>query len=226
MKITLSLKESIYDCQVEITDSHGSRYYFISASGEDEGNCQNIVAEIFDNDFDLELIPLMPNTNPMLDALEPNNWKEKLAKKAINKILSAVQKAVLRVGCTYRVENVQDGDRLDINLQTYTFGMSDRFDLLDLLPMMYMFFEVSNFNTRFELKDAYETNRDEVLRFTKKLALGEIFGGGLFTYPIEIIRMKRLTNSKKISKVLTKFNSLNETERQCFLEKQEKFFDR
>ena len=230
MKITLVLKESIYDCKIQITDSIESRYYYISALCEDENVTPFITAEIYDNDFDLTLIPIMPDTTSMLNDFEENNWKDKFAKKAIKILSSSLEKAILRVGCTYRVEQVQDGDRLDINLQTYTFGTFDRFDLLELMPMMYMFFEVFNFNKLFKLKEAFETNRKDVLRFAKTFALTDILGNGLFltlfTYPIQVSRIKRLTKNKKISKVLTKFNNLSDTERQRFLEKQEKFFDR
>ena len=230
MKITLVLKESIYDCKIKISDSHGERYYYISALCEDETVTPFITAEIYDNDFDLTLIPIMPDTTSMLNDFEENNWKDKLAKKATKVLFSSLEKAILHVGCTYRVEQVQDGDRLDINLQTYTFGTFDRFDLLELIPMMYMFFEVSNFNDLFNLIDAYETNRRDVLKFAKMFAFADVLGNGffltLFTYPIQVSRVKRLTKNKKISKVLTKFNNLSDVERQRFLEKQEKFFDR
>ncbi len=230
MKITLVLKESIYDCKIQITDSRGSRYYYISALCEDETVTPFITAEIYDNDFDLTLIPIMPDTTSMLNDFEENNWKNKFAKKATKVLFSSLEKAILRVGCTYRVEQVQDGDRLDINLQTCTYGTFDHFDLLELIPMMYMFFEVFNLNKLFKLKEAYETNRKDVLKFAKTFALTDILGNGLFltlfTYPIQVGRIKRLTKDKKISKVLAKFNNLNDTERQRFLEKQEKFFDR
>ena len=230
MKITLVLKESIYDCKIKISDSHGERYYYISALCEDETVTPFITAEVYDNDFDLTLIPIMPDTTSMLNDFEENNWIDKFAKKATKVLFSSLEKAILRVGCTYRVEQVQDRERLDINLQTYTFGTFDRFDLLELIPMMYMFFEVSNFNNLFNLIDAYETNRRDVLKFAKTFAFADVLGNGffltLFTYPIQVSRIKRLTKNKKISKFLTKFNNLSDVERQRFLENQEKFFDR
>lgn len=230
MKITLALKESIYDCKIQITDSRGISYYYISALCDDETVTPFITAEFFDNAFDLTLIPIMPDTNSMLNDFEENSRKDKFAKKATKVLFSSLEKAILRVGCTYRVEQVQDGDRLNINLQTYTFGTFDRFDLLELIPMMYMFFEVSHFNKLFKLKEAYETNRKDVLKFAKTFALTDILGNGLFvtlfTYPIQVGRIKRLTKNKKISKTLTKFNNLSDVERQQFLDKQEKFFDR
>ena len=230
MKITLVLKESIFDCKIKITDSKGSRYYYISTLFDDEATTPFVTAEVFDNDFDLTLIPIAPDTKSILNEFEDNTWKDKFAKKAAKVLFSSLEKAILRVGCTYRAEGIQDGDRLDINIQSYTFGTFDRYGLLELLPMMYMFFEASVFNKRFCLIDSYETNRKDVLKVAKTLMLTGILGNGLFvtmlTYPIQVGRVKRLTKNKRISKVLRKFNSLSDAERQKFLDKQEKFFDR
>lgn len=229
MKITLVLKESIYDCKIKITDSKGSRYYYITALLDDETITPFVTADVFDNDFDLTLIPIMPDTKSMLNDFEDNNWKDKFAKKAAKVLFSSLEKAILRVGCTYRAKGIQDGDRLDINLQSYTFGTFDRYGLLELIPMMYIFFEASVFNKRFCLINTYETNRKDVLKFAKTLMLTGILGNGLFvtmlTYPIQVGRVKRLTKNKRISKVLRKFNSLSDEDRQKFLDKQEKFFD-
>ena len=229
MKITLVLKESIYDCRIKITDSHGERFYYISALCE-EGMTSSIISDVFDNEFSISLIPIMSDTQSVLNEIEENNWKDKLAKKATSFLMNSLDKMILRVGCDYRVVGLQDGDRLDITLQNYVFGTFDRFDILELVPMIYSFFEIANFNDYYKLTDAYETNRKAVLKFAKSFAFAEVLGNGLFvtlfTYPIQVSRVKRLTKNKKILKVLTKFNGLSGIERQRFLEKQEKFFDR
>lgn len=230
MKISFMLQESIFDCNIQITDMQGIRYYLISAHNSNDPYHPYITADICGNEFDLTLIPLMPNVNPALNEFEESNWKNRLAKKATKLLLSSLNKMVLRVGCCYHINNLQDGDRLDISLQSYAFGTFDRFDLLELIPMMYTFFEVSNFNERFKLTNAYETNRKDVLKSAKTLALTDIFGNGLlltlFTYPIQVSRIKRLTKNKKILKTLMNFNRLNDFEKQQFLKKQEEFFDR
>lgn len=230
MKITIVLKDSIYDCKIKITDSHGERYYHISALCEEGIKSSAITAEIFDNDFSLSLIPMMTDTKKVLDEFDVNDWKDKVAKKASKVLFSALDKMFLRVGCNYNIVGLQEGDRLDISLQNYAFATFDRFDILELITMSYSFFEVSNFNDYYKLTDAYETNRKDVLKFAKTFAFSDIFGNGLFltlfTYPIQVSRIKRLTKNKKILKTLTKFNNLSDTERQRFLEKQEKFLDR
>jgi len=226
MKISLVLKESIYDCRIKISDSQGERYYYISALCEEGITFSSITAEVFDNEFYLSLIPIIADVKSVLNEIKNNNWQDKLAKKATGFLMNSMEKMFLRVGCNYHIEGLQDGDRLDITLQSYAFGTFDRFDILELIPMCYMFFEVANLNEYYKLTDAYETNRKDVLKFAKGFAFAEGVGdglfGALFTYPIQVSRAKRLTKNKKISKALTKFNGLSDTERQRFLEKQEK----
>ncbi len=228
-KIFLVLKESIYDCKIKIFDSQGERYYYISALYEEGMTSSSITAEVFDNKFSLSLIPITADVKSVLNEMEENDWKDKLAKKAAGFLMNSVDKTILRVGCNYHIEGLQDGDRLDITLQSYAFGTFDRFDILELVPICYTFFEVANFNEYYKLTDAYETNQKDVLKFAKTFASAAVLGNGffltLFTYPIQVSRVKCLTKNKKILKVLTKFNNLSDTERQRFLEKQENFFN-
>jgi hypothetical protein len=229
VKISLVLKESIYDCKIKISDSHGERYYYISALCE-EGSTSSITAEIFDKEFSLSLVPITADVKSVLNEIEENDWKDKLAKKATGFLMNSLDKIILRVGCDYNIVGLQDGDRLDITLQSYAFGTFDRFDILELVPTCYAFFEVANFNEYYKLTNAYETNRKNVLKFAKTFAFAEALANGLFltlfTYPIQICRVKYLTRKRKIFKTLAKFNNFTEAEREAFLKKQEKFFDR
>ncbi len=229
MEISFILKNSIYDCKIQITDIQGVRYYLIPALNDNELLEQYITVDIYGNNFDLTLTPLIPDVNLVLNEFEENDWKDKIAKKATKVLFSSFDKMILRVGCSYHIQGLQNGDILDINLQNYTFGTFDRFDLLELIPMMYMFFEVSHFNNRFEPLDTFETNRKDVVKAAKILALTDIFGNGffltLFTYPIQIGRIKRLSKNKKIFKVLSRFHNMNDDKRQKILNKKEKFFN-
>lgn len=230
MRVSFVLKESIYDCKIQITDMQGCRHYLIPALTDNNMSNQHITVDIYGNEFNLTLIPLMPDMNSALNELEENSWKDRFAKKTTKLLASSLDKMVLRVGCTYHVSDLQDGNRLDIALQNYTFGTFDRFDLLELIPAMYMFFEVSKPEKRLRLINAYETNRKDVVKAARMLALADGFGNGffltLFTYPIQVSRIKHLTKNRKILKILTKFNEFSDLQRQQFLEKQERFFDR
>lgn len=230
MQIKFVLTESIYDCKIKITDSRGSRYYYISALCEEGAEPPFAVAEVFDGDFSLSLIPMMANTKAMMNEFDTNNWKEKLAQKAAGLILKSLEKIILHVGCSYHMVDVQDGDCLEIRFQTYAFGSFDRWELLALVPMCYAFFEVFGRKERYKLTDAFETNRKAVLKFTRTVLLMDSVFMGFFLLPItyffQMSRTKRLTKNKKILKTLTKFNNLSAAERERFLEKQEEFFNK
>ena len=134
----------------------------------------SITAEVFDNEFSLSLIPITADVKSVLEEIEENDWKDRLAKKATGFLMNSLDKMILRVGCNYHIEGLQDGDRLDITLQNYVFGTFDKFDILELVPMIYSFFEVRNFNDFYKLTDAYETNRKDVLKFAKTFAFADV----------------------------------------------------
>ncbi len=230
MQVLIVLNESLYDCDLQINDLQGSRHYFLSAMDDNKDNDLCINIEVFSNEFDFIITPLLPDINSTINELNKNDWKDKMAKTAMKILSSFVDKTILRVSCQYRINDIQDGDRLDITMQNYFFGTFDRFDLLGLLPMCYAFFEVSNFNHRFKLTNAYATNRKDVVKSARTISTASMLGNGLFTtlftYPFQVGRIKRLTKNRKIRKTLIKFNNLSYTQRQRFLEKQEKFLDR
>ena len=231
MQVTFSLKESIYDCRITVTDSKGSRFYHIPAMHDETLSAATVTAEVFDPAFDLTLTPFMPDTDSAISQLEEVSWTDKFAKKASKLLFDTIENALLRVGCRYRIHGAQDGDALDLVLQTYVFGTFDRHNLLEPFPVMYMFFEVFQGNRLFPAVTAFETNRKEVLRMARGITFAGALGIDflltlLFTYPIQIARVKRLTSNKKVVKTLTRFHSLSDAQRQQFLDKQEAFLAR
>ncbi len=226
MKTTVFLKESIYNCKIIITDSHGKREYYISALTNEGPLEACVTAEFYDDEFSISVIPLMTNTQEILDGIENKTWKDKLAKKASKMLLNVLDTMTLRVSCTYRIVGIRDGGRLDLNLQSYVFGAFDRFDILELAPVMYAFFEVFDFNRRFKLTDAHEVNRTQFLKAIKKFALAEAIGNGFLMYPIQMLRAKHLTKNKKICRTISKFNALSDEDRARFLEKQQKYMEK
>ena len=229
MTVYFTLKESMYDCNIRITDSKGMRFYHIpSATSDDPSALPYVSAEVFDSSFDLALAPITPDITSSENAFEQNTLKDKLSKKATDFLVSSLDKLILRVGCSYRVEGIQDGDRLVINLQGCVFGASDLYDLLGLVPLIYAFFEVSRFNTRYKLTDTLPLNRKDVIKASGTLAFAYGAGNGclgmLISYPIQKARIRHLTRDKTVSSFLKRFNSFSEKERQEFLNKQESRF--
>lgn len=229
MKIIFSLKESIYDCKLKITDTQGDCYYLIRAPKDNDTPIEYITVDVCGTEFDLELIPLFPDVDSALNEIDNKHWTDKFVKKAAKGLFESLEKMILRVGCNYHISKLQDGDRLDINLQCYTFGTFDRYNILEMIPMMYMFFDVCHFNKRFTTTKAFETNRKDVLKSAKIWALSDGFVNGLFlgllTYPIQVGRIRHLSKNKKINKVIHKLCHMSEIERQKIFAKQEEFFN-
>lgn len=71
MKITVTLKESLFDCYAQITDSRGVREHYIPLCGEGE-TYSAVTAEVFDSDFLLTLIPVTADINGMVDEVQGN----------------------------------------------------------------------------------------------------------------------------------------------------------
>ncbi len=226
MRIKFLLTDSFYNCDMQITDNNGTRCFKISIENEADIQNQYINIDIAGEDFILTLIPIMADYRSVLNDWQTEGFKEKIAKKVTNALLSTVDNAILRVGCKYHMQNMQDGDIVEIGLQTYIFGSFDRYDLLGLLPMMYMFFEATCFGSRIKLLDAFGTNKNELVKTAKKLSLAGCLGDGfifsVFTYPFQVGRIKHLCRKKKIFKTLDKFYKMSPEERQRLLDKFER----
>ena len=182
--------------------------------------------EVCSGDFILTLIPTMTDYKSALDDIETSDWKGKLAKKLGDAMLSAFDKLILRVGCKYHVTGIRDGDTVFIGQQGYIFGNFASREIFELIPVFYMFLEPSCYGRRFELTDAFETNREEFIKCIKKFSWIDFGLHLIIKYPIQVSRAKRLSSNKKISKTLKKFNRLSDEDRERFLEKQEKIMSR
>ena len=222
MKLRFLVKNSIFDTVLQITDGQGTRRYRVSAMEGEEAADQLTALEVNDPSFELTLWPEMPDMKGAVDEMEAADWKEKLAKKALHKLLSMVEEAPLRVGCSYQIRGVPDGKTVQLDLQGYAFGFHFWAELLDLFPVMYLFYEASYHGERFAPVDAFEINRRAVVGSAKKLALMQLGLSLIITYPLQVGWVKRLARNKKIFKTLLRFHRMDETKRKKLLEKMEK----
>ena len=78
---------------------------------------------------------------------------------------------------------------------------------------------------RLTLRDAFETNRKEVISLAKKLALLDFGLHLIVTYPFQVGRIKRLSKDKKIKKTLIAFDRMDENARQKILIRKEKYMN-
>ena len=223
MKLSLFFSNSLYNCEAIIKDTSGIKKY-ITNFEDKQSNFLEIDVE--SSSFELTVIPKMPDYKSAFLDMEVQNWKDRLAQKVGNALCSTLDKMLLRVGCTYMISDTKENDIICICGQEYIFGTFDKFDLFELVPMAYMFFEASCNGDLCKCSDAFALNRKEVISSAKKLILIDFGLHLLFTYPIQIGRIKKLTSDRKVKKTLVKFNTLDKKEREKFLSSQEQFISR
>lgn len=218
MKIRLVLEDDLHNCGIQIDDMFGTRYFRLNLPDEGQEDHPFLDVDIPGDRFDLTVVPIMVDYKDALkemENVEGNTWKDKLAKKAAGFLLSAFENLILRVGCKYHAEGLPDGAVLNIYRQEYLAGSVHATEILEFLPVLYMFYEVSYLDNRFEVVNAFGTNRKAVVNFARKYSLIDFGFQLIFTYPIQVGRVKRLTKDKKIFKTLSKFHHMSEDQRQA-----------
>ena len=223
MKLSLFFSNSLYNCEAIIKDISGIKKY---VTNFEEKQSDFLEIDVESSSFELTVIPKMPDYKSAFLDMEVQNWKDRLAQKVGNALCSTLDKMLLRVGCTYMISDTKENDIICICGQEYIFGTFDKFDLFELVPMAYMFFEASCNGDLCKCSDAFALNRKEVISSAKKLILIDFGLHLLFTYPIQIGRIKKLTSDKKIKRTLIKFNTLDKKEREKILNKKEEFMSR
>ena len=223
MRVSLNFLNSLYSCETIIKDTSGIQNYVVNL---EDKQSDFLEIDVESSNFELTLIPKMPDYKSAFLDMEVQNWKDWLAQKVGNALCSVLDKMLLRVGCTYMISDTKENDIICICGQEYIFGTFDKFDLFELVPMAYMFFEASCNGDICKCSDAFATNRKDVVSSAKKLVLIDFGLHLLFTYPIQIGRIKNLTSDRKVKKTLIKFNTMDRKEREKFLSAQEQFISR
>ena len=223
MRLSLDFSNSPYDCEVIIKDTSEIHNYVVNVS---DNQSDLLEIDVESSRFELTLIPKMPDYKSAFSDMEIQNFKDRLAQKIGNTLCSVLDKMLLRVGCTYMISDTKENDIICICGQEYLFGRFDKFDLFELVPMAYMFFEASCNGDICKCYDAVAMNRKDVVSSAKKLVLIDFGLHLLFTYPIQIGRIKKLTSDRKVKKTLIKFNTMDKKEREKFLSAQEQFISR
>lgn len=223
MRFSLDFSNSPYDCEVIIKDRSEIHNYVVNVSDKQSDLLE---IDVESSRFELTLIPKMPDYKSAFSDMEIQNFKDRLAQKIGNTLCSVLDKMLLRVGCTYMISDTKENDIICICGQEYIFGRFDKFDLFELVPMAYMFFEASCNGDICKCSDAFAMNRKDVVSSAKKLVLIDFGLHLLFAYPIQIGRIKKLTSDRKVKKTLIKFNTMDKKEREKFLSAQEKFISR
>ena len=222
MKISFCFTDRIYDCDVVITDQKETKRYRADMADAAAANSDTFTVDITGTEFELTVSPRMADYKSILDDMEKQNWKDRLANKLCDKLLSTFEKMILQIGCKYHLTGLKEGDTVTVSQQTYVFDAWSNWT--DLVPVTYVFFEASSNGRHFALLDAFANNRKQVVRFVRGFALMDL--DMLLFYPVQMMRVKRLTSNKKVCKTLRWFNQLDGVEREKVLRKQEKILSR
>lgn len=223
MKINLNLHETIYNCDVKITDARGTRSFTIGALDfEEAASFKTAETEVYGDHAVLTVSPNAADYQGVLNEVEWKNLKERLAEKALSKLLSMLEKALLLVGCTYELTNLCEGCEVDLQLDGYPSGNTHLNDLLELYPVLYMFYEAKRNGVRLSPQSAFATNRKTVLRVARSLVISDFGFHLLVTYPFQMGIVKHQTRDKKIFKNLRRYHELPEEKRQKLQEQLKK----
>lgn len=222
MKLQLNFTDSIFDCKAIIQDAYGRQELSLPliSGGEDAPKSAEI--EVSDGEFLLTLRPVPVDYKDALDEMERTTFKDKLLHKLLEKGLGFLEDIVLRVGCTYRLSGVNDGDLLTVNCQMYASDHGWLADLFELIPVMYMYYEIEHRGKPLGPSEAWAINRDDLVKSARKIALLQFGVGLIFTYPLRVGRVKRLVKDRKIKRKLQKFYALPDQKRQAIRAKMEK----
>ncbi len=220
------LENSLYACNIRVTDATNTRYYHVEQGDVLKGAPSFLDVEIDGCECDITIAPIMPSANFVWDDKAPkNSFWNRLADKCGKSLLSLIDQSILRVTCEYHLCNLKDGDCVDIVAKEYAYATWDKWGIFELLPMMYAFYEVEYNSKRAPLKQAFGTNRHDVIKTARKLALLDVLGwvlGALLTYPIQVGRIRYLSGKRKVFRTIKKFNKMTPEERRQFEERTEK----
>lgn len=177
------------------------------------------------SEFDLSLEFIFDYDMVSMDDVDRNTIKDKFLAKLSEKALSAFEKLIFRVDCSYHISGIYDGDTIEIDSPIYLFGVYDVLDFLEMMPVEYVFPRVRLHNGSAVLTAAVGQNRNKFLKASKRLALFYYGISGIWKFPFQYGRVKHLTKDHVVFKKLRKFLSLTPQEQEKKLDKQSKLID-
>ncbi len=213
MKIFLRFVDQFGDVDLKYHDAAGEHSLLIAM--DTENNLREI--DILGDSLEITVKPTKLDLG--INKEEVSGTAEKVFLKFTEKFASVANDMLLHVGCRYIVNDLQDGDVIDVTCRNYSVSGSDQMLIFDLYPVVYLFFEVSKNDHRYEPLDIIPINRDKVLKSARVMALADFGLHLIVTYPFQVGRVKRLTKEKTVKKKLKAFNVMSEEKRKKILER-------
>ncbi len=201
--------------RMQITDSSGTRYFYM----ETEKEAKNMEFDIFGDSFDLIVTPRFPDNEKIFKDEKPEKFMDKLGKRAIKSLVNFSKDMYFMTECAYHFENFHDGDTVNIKMTIYSFpsnNWGENWLYIELIgfPVEYMFYDASLSGKRLEPKSALCLNRKKVIRRARPFLL--VSYDSLLTiisYPLQMIRIRYLSGKRKIFSTLLNFSRMDEEKR-------------
>lgn len=141
-----------------------------------------------------------------------------LAAKTLGKIAdTGLRSFTLHTALTYKLDlktrlgqDVAGDGALHLTLTERNFAITSEWvmELLELYPVCYTFFELSEGENAIIPAHALGVNRKDFLRFTRKFTLLQCAGWGMLLYPIPMLRLRHLIRPRYILRRLKKLYRL------------------
>ena len=166
--------------------------------------------DIIEESFDLILTPMMPSVKTS----GSKKLKDKLKEKFISATESFAKDMYFFAECIYHVEKFNDGDTISINMTVYYYPSNNSgASLIDLdvvlFPVQYLFYDALLNDQRLEPKGINCLNRKKVIKRAIPFLLIGSDGIQIISYPLQMIRIRRLSRPRKIYSKLLEFSKMN-----------------
>ncbi len=227
MKLTFHLNDTaLYNCTLHVRDARGARAYQMNTlTTVGTPAVTTITVEVTGDSVEIVTLPkLSPSLAEEAKSLKGDTMLETITLKAMGKLACAFSKAgFLQNAITYRLPlrerigtDVGGSDAIHLHLTERFFCPTPEWmtEVLDLYPLTYVFFELSEGDTPFPPAALRDLNRLELIRLTRKLVLAQCAGGALLLHPVLMSRIKRLSKSRVVLRKLKKLYRLLPEERE------------
>lgn len=220
VKLTFHLQDTEYDCVLHIRDKKGTRAFRMTDNatlGTAVVNC--LTVEVTGDTCEVVALPKsIEKMKEEIRDFKGESFVETLVAKAVGKMVYAVYRdAILHTALTYRIPlrerlgaEVGGSDAVHLHLTERLYCPTPDWmtDFLELYPLTYVYFELSEGEEPFAVAEARALNNLEALRFARKITLLQCAGWGLLLYPFLFSRIKKLTKPRVILRKLKKLYRL------------------
>lgn len=226
MKLTFHLNATFFDCILRIRCENGFNVAYRMTATAPLGGAliDTVTVEVPENTCEVMVYPqFCEGLKEEVKSFRGDGFWDTLAVKALGKAAdSTLRNGTLHTALTYRLDlrerlgNDLMGDgtlHLTLTERSYTLTAEWVSELLELYPVCYTFFELSEGENAAIPAHALGVNRKHFLRFARKIILLQCAGWdvgvlGLAFYPFLMGRVKRLSRPRPVLRRLKKLYRL------------------